>query len=172
MLHTRVPFYVLAVAAAGIFAVSQTWHRWGPRIVINSTPSEPTGFYRVEPRRAEQIHPGMYVVFPVPVAFRALVYGHRWIRPGVPFLKTVVAVAGDRVCVDEDSFAVNGRPLGPVYDSDGRGTVLPRLRGCFVVPAGYFFPASTYNPRSFDGRYMGPQPVSAIEGEAKPLWTF
>jgi len=170
--HTVVPFYVLAVATLLITLIVFAWPRWGPRIVVNPTRSEPMGLYRVVPREGAQMQRGMYVVFPVPEPFRALVYGHRWLRPGVPFLKTIAALPGDQVCIFEDHFEVNGRTLGPVFETDGAGTEMPRIRGCFAVPAGTFLPASTYNARSFDGRYIGVQPLSAIEGEARPLWTF
>jgi conjugative transfer signal peptidase TraF len=170
--HTRVPLYVLAGAALGIASVVLTWRFWGPDIVVNPTRSEPMGFYRIVSHDAQDYRRGMAVVFPVPESFRALVYGRQWLRQGVPFLKTIAALPGDQVCVDDKHFEVNGSPVGPVYSVDRIGAALPRIRGCFVVPAGYFFPASTYSPRSFDGRYMGAQPLAEVLGEARALWTF
>ena len=84
----------------------------------------------------------------------------------------MVALAGDQVCIFDDHFEVNRRTLGPVYIVDSTGSPMPRIRGCFVIESGSFFPASTYNPRSFDGRYIGPQPLAAVKGEARALWTF
>jgi len=170
--HTRAPFYVLAGATLGVAAVVLTWRYWGPDIVINPTPSEPPGFYRVVLHAPQNYRRGMTVVFPVPATFQSFVYGHRWLRNGVPFLKTIVALAGDQVCVFDDHFEVNRRTLGPVYSVDNSGSPMPRIRGCFVIAPGAFFPASTYNPRSFDGRYIGPQPLAALRGEARALWTF
>jgi conjugative transfer signal peptidase TraF len=171
-IYTRVPLYVLAGAALCIASVVLTWRYWGPDIIVNPTRSEPMGFYRILLHEVRDYRRGMAVVFPVPAAYRALVYGHEWLRQGVPLLKTIAALAGDHVCVDEAHFEVNGRPLGPVYSADSTGTALPKIRGCFVVPAAYFFPASTYSPRSFDGRYIGAQPLAVVVGEARALWTF
>jgi conjugative transfer signal peptidase TraF len=170
--HTRVPLYVLAGVALSVALVTRTWRDWGPNIVINPTPSEPMGFYCVVSHEPQEFRRGMTVVFPVPTAFQSLVYGHRWLRNGVPFLKTIVALAGDQVCVFAEHFEVNGRTLGPVYNVDSSGSPMPRIRGCFVIAPDSFFPASTYSPRSFDGRYMGPQPLAALRGEARALWTF
>ena len=170
--HTRFPFYVLAGTALIVALVTFTWRDWGPNIVINPTPSEPMGFYRIVSREPQEYRRGMTVVFPVPTAFHSLVYGRRWLRNGVPFLKSIVALSGDRVCVFDDHFEVNGHALGPVYVVDSSGSPMPRIRGCFVIASGTFFPASTYNPRSFDGRYTGPQPLAALRGEARALWTF
>jgi len=105
-------------------------------------------------------------------ALQSLVYGRGWEKTGVPLLKGIGAVAGDTVCVRDTVFEINGAPIGAVSDHDRAGLPLPRLRGCFRIEAGYFLPVSTYSARSFDGRYMGPQPLSVITGEAKPLWTF
>jgi conjugative transfer signal peptidase TraF len=171
-IHTHVPFYVLAGGALAVALVVLTWRSWGPTIIVNATRSEPLGFYRIISHEPQEFRRGMYVVFPVPSAFQSLVYGHHWLRNGVPFLKAIVALAGDPVCVFEEHFEVNGRTLGPVYSVDNTGSPMPRIRGCFEVPPGYFFAASTYNPRSFDGRYIGPQPLTDLRGEAHPLWTF
>jgi len=170
--HTRIPFYVLAAAALSVAVIVRAWGQWGPAIVINSTPSEPMGFYHMVSHEPEEFRRGMTVVFPVPATFQSLVYRHRWLRKGVPFLKTIVALAGDQVCIFDDHFEVNRRTLGPVYSVDNSGSPMPRVRGCFVIAPGAFFPASTYNPRSFDGRYIGPQPLAALRGEARALWTF
>jgi len=130
------------------------------------------GIYRLISQEQRDFRRSMTVVFPVPATYQTLVYGRGWLRPGVPLLKTIVALAGDRVCIFDEHFEVNGRTLGPVYAVDRTGSPMPRIRGCFEIPPGYFLPASTYHPRSFDGRYIGPQPLTALQGEARPLWTF
>lgn len=170
--HTRMPFYVMACAAVGVTLLSLSWRSIGVPIVINPTVSEPMGFYRVVNHAAPEYRRGMVVVFPVPTPFQSLVYGRGWLKAGVPLMKNIGALAGDQVCVREDHFEVNGQNLGPVATVDRTGAPLPRLRGCFQIADGYFFPMSRYHERSFDGRYIGAQPLSAITGEASPLWTF
>jgi conjugative transfer signal peptidase TraF len=171
-IHTYAPFYFFAGAALGTALIVATWSHWGPSMVVNITRSEPRGFYRLVSHEPQEYRRGMSVVFPVPDTYRGLVYARRWLPDGVPLLKNVVALAGDQVCVFDGHFEVNGKPLGPVYAIDNSGAAMPRIRGCFEIQQGYFFPASTYNARSFDGRYIGPQPLSALRGEARPLWTF
>ena len=171
-LRTRAPIYVMAFVAVVVTALSLAWRTFGIPIVINPTVSEPQGFYRIVAHTAQDYRRGMMVVFPVPGPFRSLVYGRGWLKAGVPLMKNIGALAGDQVCVREDHFEVNGKTQGPVSNVDRTGAALPRLRGCFLIGAGDFFPMSRNHERSFDGRYMGAQPLSAITGEARPLWTF
>jgi type IV secretory pathway protease TraF len=114
----------------------------------------------------------MYVVFPVPAEFRDLVYGRHWMRNGIPCLKEVLGLEGDRVCIFTDRLEINERLTGPVFSVDSSGNPLPQHRGCFIVPTGYFFAASRHFAKRFDGRYFGPLPLKVVTGEARPLWTF
>ena len=144
----------------------------GPPLLINTTASEPVGVYWVRHRTSGEYARGMRVVFPVPQDYQALVVERGWLAPGVPLIKHIGAVAGDRVCIQSDRAVINDVVVGPVSTHDSEGRPLPQLRGCLTVPPGYFLPLSTYIPNSFDGRYMGIQPVSAIVGEVIPAWTF
>lgn len=170
--RTAVPIYLFVCVSLCVAVIVATWREWGPRLLINATRSEPFGLYRLVPHEPREYRRGMMIVFPVPHAYQSLVYGRGWLSHGVPLLKTLIALAGDQVCVDETHFEVNGHALGPVYAVDGTGSPMPHIRGCFAIPPGYYFPASTYHPRSFDGRYIGPQPLADLTGEARPLWTF
>ncbi len=162
----------MALVATGVATVTLAWRALGVPMVINPTVSEPQGFYRIVSHAAADYRRGMVVVFPVPMPFRSLVYGRGWLKTDVPLMKNIGAVAGDEVCVRDDHFEVNGKTQGPVATVDRTGAELPRLRGCFRIAEGYFFPISRYHERSFDGRYMGAQPLAVITGEARPLWTF
>jgi conjugative transfer signal peptidase TraF len=171
-IHTTVPFYVMGMAAILVSMAVLTWQRFGPTILINETPSEPVGFYRLVAHRPSDFHRGMYVVFPVPETVQALVYGRHWMKDGVPLLKELLGLAGDRVCVLTDRLEVNGRYVGPVFERDREGRALPQIRGCFDVQPDSFFAASDHLDNSFDGRYFGPQPLTQLLGEARPVWTF
>ena len=162
----------MAAAAVGMTAITLGWRTFAVPILISPTVSEPPGFYRLVRHTAPDYRRGMTVVFPVPTPFQSLVYGRGWLKAGVPLMKNIGALAGDHVCVRENHFEVNGKSLGPVSTVDRTGAPLPHLRGCFRIADGYFFPMSRYHERSFDGRYMGAQPLSVITGEARPLWTF
>src|ERR1700686_4457530 len=93
-IRTYVPFYVVAGAALVAALIVATWPHWGPSLVINSTRSEPRGFYRLVSHEPQEYRRGMSVVFPVPDAYRGLVYARGWLANGVPLLKTIVALAG------------------------------------------------------------------------------
>jgi len=171
-IHTRVPFVVMGVAAIVIPMTVLLFRSYGPTLLINETPSEPTGFYRLIAHPRQDYRRGMYVVFPVPEALRPLVYGRHWMRNGIPFLKELIGLEGDRVCIFADRLEVNGRTVGPVFQVDSRGFPLPQHPGCFAIPSASFFAASKYLDKSFDGRYFGALPLSVLQGEARPVWTF
>jgi conjugative transfer signal peptidase TraF len=171
-MHTAAPFAVMGIAALMVALAATAWKRLGPTILINETPSEPVGFYRLIPHPESNYRRGMFVVFPVPPEMRELVYGRHWLRDGIPLLKEVLGVGGDRVCVYADRFEINRQVLGPVFAMDRGENPLPQRRGCFEIQPGYFFAASQYFERSFDGRYFGPLPLAIVIGEARPLWTF
>ena len=93
-------------------------------------------------------------------------------RDGIPFLKELLGLAGDRVCISAQRLEINERVIGPVFQVDSHGLPLPQHLGCFVVPPGSFFAASQYLDKSFDGRYFGALSMSILSGEARPIWTF
>lgn len=171
-IHTAVPFFVMGLAAVVVSITVLAWREWGPTILINETPSEPVGFYRLVAHTESQYRRGMYVVFPVPAPLRELVYGRRWMRNGIPFLKEILGLAGDRICILSDRLQINDRTIGPVFNVDSSGQPLPQHPGCFEVQPGYFFAASQHFNKSFDGRYFGSLPLHILLGEARPLWTF
>jgi len=170
--HTVAPFFVMGMAFMVVSIAVMAWERVGPTVLINETPSEPVGLYRLIRHHVSEYRRGMYVVFPVPSELRALVYGRHWLKDGVPFLKEVLGLEGDHVCIFTDRLEINERVIGPVFRVDSAGQPLPQHPGCFAIESGCFFAASQYFEKSFDGRYFGPLPLSSLTGEARPLWTF
>jgi conjugative transfer signal peptidase TraF len=119
------------------------------------------------------------VCLPVVVAGwgRARGYLHRGSCAGgtAPVGKPVFAIGGDTVTVGSSGLELNGNrvpctePLS--HDSDGRH--LPRVPdGRYVVQPGEVWLVSTYSLRSWDSRYFGPVPVSAVISALSPLWMF
>ena len=170
--NARRPFAVIALAALVVLGIRLAWVRFGVPLLINTTASEPMGLYRLRSHNPGAYTRGMLVVFPVPRAFKSLVTERGWLAPGLRLLKAVGAVPGDRVCVTDAGVWVNEVPVGPVFTHDSAGRVLPVYRGCEHVPVGSFWAVSTVIPNSFDSRYMGPQPLASIVGEAVLVWTF
>jgi conjugative transfer signal peptidase TraF len=138
------------------------------RLVWNQTPSVPRGLYL---RRASTgVAVGSMVVFAVPASVRSLVRERRYLPPGATLMKRVVAMPGDRVCLDGETYVVNERPIARVRIADSRGRSLPVFRFCGQVPPGRAFVA-TSAPLSFDSRYFGPVPLETLT-VVTPLWTF
>ncbi len=90
-------------------------------------------------------------------------------------IKQVVAVAGDRVCIDAAGVRVNGELLAnsaplPV---DRDGLPLPQLAlQDYTLREGELLTMSTYNPRSFDSRYFGPVQRGSVVAVVEPLLTW
>ena len=89
-----------------------------------------------------------------------------------PMLKPIVARASDTVEVSANGITVNGTLLRNTSPrtGDSRGRPLTPWRfGRYVVPPGFVWVASQYNPLSFDSRYYGPIPASQICHRLRPL---
>jgi conjugative transfer signal peptidase TraF len=168
---TRAPL-IVALAMGLLLTARLAYSMMGPPLVINLTDSEPHGLYWLDVHKSGQYRRGQLVAFPVPDAFRSLVYGRRWLLPGTPLMKGIAALQGDSVCVDDAHILINGQVVGPVFSRDSTGRAMPKLRGCFTVNAGFFLPLSTLIANSFDGRYMGQQPLTTVRGEVHRIWTF
>ena len=144
---------------------------------INLTPSKPLGIWRIiKLDRAPAVGD---VVFICPLATAAMLearargYLHAGLCPSgvAPLIKTVVALAGQRVDV-KVSVEVNGKPLPSsiVEQRDGQGRPMTRFAGGVVPPDHVFL----FSPvaGSFDSRYFGPLPESAILGRAQEVLTY
>jgi type IV secretory pathway protease TraF len=66
-------------------------------------------------------------------------------------MKVVVALPGDRVCLDGHDYRVNGRHLAFVRDVDSRGRPLGLYKFCGDVPAGQAFVATPLRSASIVG---------------------
>jgi conjugative transfer signal peptidase TraF len=143
---------------------------------INTSPSLPVGLYQTTSNPAAtlvEFCPGSAL------GVLALERGYRSAGScgdgGAPLLKPVVAKWGDVVDVSQDGLAVNGRSVANTApmaaDIKGRHLV-SWPSGHYVVSRGEVWVASSFNPRSFDSRYFGPVPVSAIHDHLRPLITF
>ena len=147
----------------------------------NRSDSMPPGIWRlVDPFFDTARGRGQVVRFcPPPSAVFLEAKARGYIPPGrcagglAPLLKPVVAIPGDLVAIGAE-VRVNGVVVAGserlAKDSQGRRLPVP-LGG--VVPEGYVWMVSSYHQRSFDSRYFGKVPISAIEGVMEPylLWS-
>jgi conjugative transfer signal peptidase TraF len=171
-LHTKAPLYIILIAAMLVAGMRLIWPKYGPELIVNYTHSEPDGIYRLKRVELSKLQAGQMVAFPVPEQFRELVIERGWVNAGHPLMKHVGALAGDLVCIADDGLRINSAFVGPVFTVDSMGQPMPRVRGCMMIGEGQFFPISTHTDKSFDGRYIGPQPLSAVVGVLYPVWTF
>lgn len=148
-------------------------------IIVNATPSMARGLWR----ESDQPLKRGDVVIACPPATHVLQLGadRGYLGGGdcpsdyEPLIKPIAAMPGDTVVVRPDGvIEVNGTALqnSRSLSRDSAGRPLPGLpAGTYAVASGQVWLISTYSPRSFDSRYLGPVPISSIRGTVKPLWT-
>jgi conjugative transfer signal peptidase TraF len=153
------PWSTKLLAAFAVVAIcSLPWYR------LNLTSSAPRGVWLIH-RVPPVVERGMWVSLPVPTTVAS------WLPSRRPLLKPVAAVAGERVCVKEETLWIRGMPYGRIY-TQAHGKPLPHLlEGCFDVAPGRVFLASQA-PHSMDSRYFGSVPVTTLTAQATPLWTW
>jgi conjugative transfer signal peptidase TraF len=150
---------------------------WTGGLRLNVTPSYPLGLWRIVP-----LHRGVAVgdlVFICPPQSADFQTARRrgYLRSGScpgwfsPLIKTVVAVAGQRVEVAM-AVTIDGTRLAhsDVRRADAEGRLLPVFAGG-VVPSGQVFLHSNF-AGSYDSRYFGPVPIEGLLGRAVPVFTF
>jgi conjugative transfer signal peptidase TraF len=168
--HRRELFVVLICVA--MFAL--TVHQTDVHLVYNSTPSLPEGFYRLEPIprsvEAEDLD-GQLVWLELPPALQREIESRRYIPRGAHLAKRVVALPGDRWCVRDGRWSIEGQDMGPVFETDTRGRRLGHPTGCHMLGSDEFLVA-TELPRSFDSRYFGPVERRALLGTLEDAWTW
>ena len=89
-----------------------------------------------------------------------------------PLLKPVIDSPADEVILSPAGIAVNGKLLphtAPLdHDSEGR-TLAHWPSGRYTAVPGTLWVASSYNPRSYDSRYLGPIPETAVRARLRSL---
>jgi len=170
IVHKRVILVAVMAVLLALF-ILQMLSAWvGPCFYINLSHSVPLGLYRVvSPDRLET---GELVVFEPTQGARFLIYERHWLPNNWPLIKYIGAKEEDTYTVRNNTFLINDKYVGPVYERDNNGKALPYIGGRYRVERNAFLPVSTHINNSFDGRYFGTVPLSAIRGKLKPIWTF
>lgn len=143
-------------------------------IRINTTNSLPEGIYLITKDERAPL-----VEF-CPQGAAAVMSSSRGYRPpgfcpdgAVPLLKPLIARSGDTVGFSAEGIRVNGTllPNTAPKATDTAGRPLQAWPpGVYQVAPSTVWVASTYHPRSFDSRYFGPIPLTAIRHHLRPLW--
>src|SRR3546814_1731922 len=81
--------------------------------------------------------------------------------PGVPLLKRVLGLPGQKVCRVGRTITVDRVAMGQARETDRLGRAMPDWQGCRRIADGEVFLMNWSVPDSLDGRYFGPLPASS-----------
>jgi conjugative transfer signal peptidase TraF len=164
--RTRIVAIVASVIAIAALAAPLSHP---PRLIWNATASAPIGLYEV---RSQSIFVrGELVLVRPPQWVRIFAAARGYLPNTVPMVKRIAAENGDIVCRDEDAITINGRVVAQALLADRVGRALPTWSGCHRLCEGEIFLLMDSVRASFDSRYFGPVPTTAIIGKVVPLWT-
>jgi conjugative transfer signal peptidase TraF len=149
---------VLALAAASIAELPT-------KLVYNGSASARIGFYWIDDAPVGR---GDFVLMDVPDRVRNLVETRRYLPPGVPLIKRIVAADGDEICRRNREVLLGGVTVAVARNEDRLGRPLPAWQGCRVICDDEIFVLQAH-PDSFDGRYFGPVDRSLVIGRASWL---
>jgi conjugative transfer signal peptidase TraF len=133
-----------------------------PLYVLNLSSSVPVGLYRLEGRIP---HRGGLAVVRLSQPWRDLAASRGYLPRSIWLIKPVAALAGDHVCRFDGRITINGRLAALAQPEDTKGRVLPEWAGCKTLIEGELFLLSS-TEGSFDGRYFGVTPQSALVANA------
>jgi conjugative transfer signal peptidase TraF len=144
---------------------------------VNLTLSIPRGVYWYVPG---SVHRGDLVQACLPLPLAVYAKARHMLGEGScpaqsePIVKVLAAVPGDTVVLRRNGIRINGAswPMSAprTIDSQGRRIDLSLIPGVYVVTAASAFLLGLHS-RSWDSRYFGPLPMSAVSGRWYPLVT-
>ncbi|MGD9631712.1 MAG: S26 family signal peptidase [Pirellulales bacterium] len=140
-----------------------------PSYIWNASGSVPIGLYRLQP--VERLSVTDLVAIRPPEPLETFLDLNGYLPVGVPMLKRILALPGQTVCRTGLTITVDDVEVGQARERDARGRPLPAWQGCRLLSAGETFVMNWQSADSFDGRYFGSIPASAIIGQAIPVWT-
>lgn len=163
----RLTAATLAAVAAAALSASLLWP---PRPVFlwNGSASSAIGLYRLFPPK--RIGRGDLVAAWPPEAARQLAVRRGYLPTGLPLVKRVASVGGDRVCAAGEALFVNGELVARRRSEDRAGRPLPWWTGCVEMADDDLLLLTADRPGSFDGRYFGLTAREDVIGRARLIW--
>ena len=139
-----------------------------PRLVWNASASAPVGVYWIGSE--SHLRYGDLVAARLSADAARLAAGRGYLPAGVPVVKHVAAMGGDRICWTPTHILINGKPIARRRATDRLGRSLPAWLGCMTLRDDQVLLLNAAIPDSFDGRYFGLTRRHDILGRAHPLW--
>lgn len=149
----------LALAALGIKPA------WAPLYVLNLSRSVPVGLYRLA---SPNLQRGAFAVIHLNAPWRDLAASRGYLPHRALLIKPIAALSGDHVCRLGLKITINGQLVAIAQPADKKGRALPEWKGCKTLLEGELFVLSA-SEDSFDGRYFGVTPRSAVIAKAEPV---
>lgn len=169
---TRRTFRIAAVLAGPAFVVlfiANAALPSRPRFIWNASASAAIGLYAIRVGAPIGRFDLVAVMPPEPLA--TFLARRDYLARGVPLLKHVAGVAGQRICRSGPIITIDGMAVAAALPRDRGGRALPDWQCCRRIAVGEVFLLNQGVRDSFDGRYFGPIPTRQIIGRAVPLWT-
>jgi conjugative transfer signal peptidase TraF len=157
-----------AIGAASLSTLLPAAWSPSPRLLWNASASVPVGLYWIG--RSEDVRRGDLVAARMPRDAAQLAAERGYLPLGLPVVKYVSGIPGDRICGTRTSVTINGRVIAYRLFADRRGRPLPAWLGCVTLRPDQILLLNADVPDSFDGRYFGPTGRHLILGRAHALW--
>ncbi len=167
MTARRPPLLAMLAGCALIAAHTLANHR--PHFIWNASASVPIGLYSIAPLDRIEVADLVLVLPPEPLA--GFLAERGYLPRNVPLIKRVLALPGTPVCRRGTTIVAYDHAYGEARATDRLGRPLPVWQGCRTLAEGEVFLMNWDAEDSFDGRYFGPLPVSAITARVIPIWT-
>jgi type IV secretory pathway protease TraF len=134
-MNARCPTLFTVAVATGLLL--STIGETTPYYIWNASNSVPIGVYRVQP--TAQLTVTELVAVRPPDLLAAFLDLNGYLPIGVPMLKRVLALPGQKVCRNGSKIVVDGGDVGEARERDGRNRPLPAWQGCRVIADGDVF---------------------------------
>jgi conjugative transfer signal peptidase TraF len=166
--QARLAALVAILATAGLTGLSPAPGA-PPPAIINETASMAKGVY-VRVDDAHGLGHGDVVAMPMNPASRAYLGGKLGYPDDTQLIKRVAGLPGDTVCRTGSAVTVAGAEVH-ARATDGQGNPLASWSGCHRLKDGEVFLLGDH-AASFDSRYFGPVPISALHGTYRAVLSW
>ena len=139
------------------------------------------GWYFKKPIN-KTIYKGEMVLFNPDKKLDRFIASRGWKKEGVPLLKKVVGVPGDKICLKGNDFLINNNKIAEIKKYDSKHRLLPnywrdkdvsikyrigfKSPGCFLLNKSEYLVLGLHSKDSFDSRYFGPISSKLIKYQA------